>query len=103
MIDDTWLTAMSDPEEGASLTTQLVAHKSYPGEEGPVQRRVAAWLEANGLPAELQATEGDRPNVIARVENGEGPTLLLSDLRLIDGRAHPTRGEAKKLNPPAPR
>lgn len=75
---DTWLRGLFSPEEAAALTAELVAMRSYPGEEGPVQRQVAAWLEANGLPAELQATEGDRPNVIARVENGEGPTLLLN-------------------------
>lgn len=65
-------------EEAAALTSELVAFRSYPGEEGPVQRRVAAWLEQAGLEPELQPTEGDRPNVIARVENGEGPTLLLN-------------------------
>src|SRR4051812_27993463 len=46
--------------------------------EGPVQRHVAAWLAAHGLTPELQPTEGDRPNVVARIENGDGPTLLLN-------------------------
>ncbi len=75
---DDWLTASADVEEAAALTAQLVAIRSYPGEEGAVQRAVAAWLTAQGVPAELVATEGDRPNVIARVENGPGPTLLLN-------------------------
>ncbi|MCA9878971.1 MAG: M20/M25/M40 family metallo-hydrolase, partial [Thermomicrobiales bacterium] len=65
-------------EEAAALTSELVAFRSYPGEEGPVQRHVAAWLEHAGLEPELQPTEGDRPNVIARVENGDGPTFLLN-------------------------
>ena len=73
-----WLDAMVDVEEAAALTAQLVAIRSYPGEEGAVQRAVAAWLTEQGLRAELLPTEGDRPNVIARVENGPGPTLLLN-------------------------
>jgi acetylornithine deacetylase/succinyl-diaminopimelate desuccinylase-like protein len=65
-------------EEGAELTGRLVAERSYPGEEGAVQRVIAAWLSANGLDPVFQATEGDRPNVLARLENGAGPTLLLT-------------------------
>src|SRR5262245_39158587 len=73
-----WLEACSDVEEAAALTAQLVAIRSYPGEEGVVQRAVAAWLDGQGVRAELIPTEGDRPNVLARVENGPGPTLLLN-------------------------
>jgi acetylornithine deacetylase/succinyl-diaminopimelate desuccinylase-like protein len=72
------LRELFDPEEAARLTAELVAIRSYPGQEGPVQRHVAGWLEANGLEPELQPTEGDRPNVIARIANGAGPTLLLN-------------------------
>jgi succinyl-diaminopimelate desuccinylase len=67
-----------DPEEAVALTAELVAVRSYPGQEGPVQRHVAEWLAANGLAPEFQPTEGDRPNVIARIDNGAGPTLLLN-------------------------
>ena len=77
-MTESWLRDLFAPEDAAALTAALVAIRSYPGEEGPVQRHVAAWLEANGLEPELQTTEGDRPNVIARVENGPGPTLLLN-------------------------
>jgi len=77
-MDETWLAVSSNAEEGAALTAELVAHRSYPGEEGAVQRAVAAWLNEHGLRPEFQATEGDRPNVIVRVENGPGPTLLLN-------------------------
>jgi len=74
-----WLLASSDQEEAAALTAALVAIKSYPGEEGPVQRAVKAWLDEQGVPAEFSPTGvEDRPNVIARVENGPGPTLLLN-------------------------
>lgn len=77
-VDPAWLAAESDAEEAAALTARLVARRSYPGEEGSVQREVAAWLREQGLAPELQATEGDRPNVVARVVNGEGPVLLLN-------------------------
>ncbi|MBW3633984.1 MAG: M20/M25/M40 family metallo-hydrolase, partial [Chloroflexi bacterium] len=77
-MTESWLRDLFAPEEAAALTAELVAFRSYPGEEGPVQRHVARWLEANDLAPELHPTEGDRPNVIARVDNGTGPTLLLN-------------------------
>ncbi len=77
-MNESWLRDLFDTEEGAALTAELVAIRSYPGEEGPVQRHVAGWLATNGIEPELQATEGDRPNVIARIENGAGPALLLN-------------------------
>ncbi len=78
MIDQSWLQAVSTDAEALGLTAELVAQRSYPGEEGPVQRVVAAWLERNGLQPEFMPTEGDRPNVLVRLENGPGPTLLLN-------------------------
>ncbi|MDI3339308.1 MAG: M20 family metallopeptidase [Sphaerobacter sp.] len=78
MVDDQWLRAAADPEEAAALTAHLVSFPSYPGEEGAVQRAVAEWLRQHDLAPELMPTEGDRPNVLARVENGPGPTLLLN-------------------------
>ena len=78
MADDAWIRATIDVEEAAALTAQLVSIRSYPGEEGAVQRAIAAWLSENGLAPEMQATEGDRPNVLAWVRNGEGPTFMLN-------------------------
>lgn len=78
MVDKSWLQESSNVEEAAALTAHLVSFKSYPGEEGAVQRAVAQWLGDNGLEPEFQATEGDRPNVIARVVNGDGPTFLFN-------------------------
>jgi acetylornithine deacetylase/succinyl-diaminopimelate desuccinylase-like protein len=77
-VTEPWLHDLFDPEEAAALSAELVAIRSYPGQEGSVQRHVAGWLEANGLEPEFQPTEGDRPNVIARIENDSGPTLLLN-------------------------
>jgi acetylornithine deacetylase/succinyl-diaminopimelate desuccinylase-like protein len=77
-VTEPWLHDLFDPEEAAALSAELVAIRSYPGQEGPVQRHVAGWLEANGLEPEFQSTESDRPNVIARIENHSGPTLLLN-------------------------
>ena len=76
--DELWLSASSDAVEAAALTAQLVAHRSYPGEEAAVQRAVATWLRENGLHPELQPVDAERSNVVARVENGPGPTLLLN-------------------------
>jgi acetylornithine deacetylase/succinyl-diaminopimelate desuccinylase-like protein len=77
-VTESWLRDLFDPEEAAALAAELVAIRSYPGQEGPAQRHVAGWLAANGLAPEFQSTEGDRPNVIARIANGIGPTLLLN-------------------------
>ncbi len=77
-MTDAQITAAIDPEEAASLTAHLVSFHSYPGQEGDVQRAVASWLSHHGVSPELQPTEGDRPNVIAHVRNGDGPTLLLN-------------------------
>jgi acetylornithine deacetylase/succinyl-diaminopimelate desuccinylase-like protein len=77
-VTESWLQCLVTSEEAATLTAELVAIRSYPGEEGLVQRHVAGWLRDNGLQPEFQPTEGDRPNVIARVDNGAGPTLLLN-------------------------
>jgi acetylornithine deacetylase/succinyl-diaminopimelate desuccinylase-like protein len=77
-VTEPWLHDLFDPEEAAALSAELVAIRSYPGQEGPVQRHVAGWLEANGLEPEFQPTEGDRPNVIACIENDSGPTLMLN-------------------------
>ena len=77
-MTESWLADVVSDDEAAALTSELVSYRSYPGEEGPVQRHVAAWLATAGLEPGLQATEGDRPNVIAYVRNGDGPTLLLN-------------------------
>jgi acetylornithine deacetylase/succinyl-diaminopimelate desuccinylase-like protein len=78
MFDIQFLQQATELEEAAALTAQLVGIRSYPGGEGDVQRAIAAWLRANGVDAELHELGGDRPNVIARIENGPGPTLMFN-------------------------
>lgn len=78
-LDSGWLTASSDPEEAATLTSELVAQRSYPGEEATVQHVVAAWFGKQGLDAQIvQTSEPDRPNVIVQIDNGPGPTFFLN-------------------------
>src|SRR5512143_837020 len=81
MIDLTWLAQSSDAAEAAALTAHIVSFKSYPGQEGDVQRAVHRGMTENGMPAEFMPTAdtpNDRPNVITRIENGDGPTLLFN-------------------------
>jgi acetylornithine deacetylase/succinyl-diaminopimelate desuccinylase-like protein len=73
-----WISTTIDVDEAAGLTGELVAIRSYPGEEAAVQQRIAAWCRAQGLEPELQALPDGRHNVIVTVSNGDGPTLLLN-------------------------
>jgi acetylornithine deacetylase/succinyl-diaminopimelate desuccinylase-like protein len=77
-IDPDWLAAAASDDEALALTAALVAECSYPGREAAAQRIVADWLTRNGLQPELQLVAPERPNVIARVANGPGPTLLFN-------------------------
>jgi acetylornithine deacetylase/succinyl-diaminopimelate desuccinylase-like protein len=77
-FDPNWLAESSDQEEVAALTAELVSHRSYPGEEAAVQSAVSGWFTRHGLNAQLVSAAPDRPNVIVRLENGPGPTLLVN-------------------------
>lgn len=67
-----------DLEEAFSLLSRLVAIRSYPGEEGAVQHAIADWFNQQGLNPELLITESGEPNLLVRIDNGEGPTILLN-------------------------
>jgi acetylornithine deacetylase/succinyl-diaminopimelate desuccinylase-like protein len=67
-----------DQDEAFALLRQLVAIRSYPGEEEQAQQAVAKWLAANGLEPEHQPTANGQPNLLARLSNGPGPALLLN-------------------------
>ena len=73
-----WLGTAAELEEAAALTAHLVAIRSFPGEEGAVQQAIADWFTVQGLTPELSPTSGEHPNIIVRIENGPGPTLLLN-------------------------
>jgi acetylornithine deacetylase/succinyl-diaminopimelate desuccinylase-like protein len=82
-----WNDVEIDVEEAFELTRQLVAIRSYPGEELAVQQYIQAWLTDAGLDAQFSEAGPDRPNVVVRLENGPGPTFLLnghSDTVLAD-------------------
>ncbi|MDQ3514279.1 MAG: M20 family metallopeptidase [Chloroflexota bacterium] len=76
--DMDWLASTVDVEEAVSLTAHLVAHPSYSGDESAVQRAIAGWFTSHDIPVEIQPVDGDRANVLARVDRGPGPTLLLT-------------------------
>ncbi len=46
-----------------------------PGNERALQERLKAMLEEAGFECELLAAEPDRPNLLARLRGGDGPTL----------------------------
>ena len=77
-LDAAWLADTGDLEEAVALTAHLVAQPSYSGEEAAVQRAIAGWFAEHDIPVEDQAVDGDRTNVVARIDRGPGPTLLLT-------------------------
>jgi len=66
-----------DLAEAIALTRQLVAIKSYPGAEHACQSAVADWFTRNGMTPEIWPTSA-APNVIVKIHNGVGPTMLLN-------------------------
>ena len=90
-VDTLWtlLELATDVEEAYALTAKLVSRRSYPGEEEAVQLDIADWFRSIALEPELRPTENHRPNVIVRVKNGSGPTLMINghvDTVLADPR-----------------
>jgi succinyl-diaminopimelate desuccinylase len=73
-----WVEESASLEEAFALLAELVAIPSYPGDERAVQERIVRWFAAMGLAAELLFVTPERPNVVLRIENGAGPTLLLN-------------------------
>lgn len=65
-------------EELAGLLSALVAIPSLSGEEGDVQRAIAAWFEDNGISAVIEPADGGLHNVVVEFEGaGDGPTLWI--------------------------
>ena len=100
MVVDTLCTLLelaTDVEEAYALTAKLVSRRSYPGEEEAVQLDVADWFRSIALEPELQPTENHRPNLIVRVKNGSGPTLM------INGHVYPEADRTPEIRYRQPR
>jgi len=69
-----WVAARTDAI--VQLLAEMVAIDSVTGNEGPLARHLADWLDAHGITAILQPCK-DRHNVIGVVGKGE-PALVLS-------------------------
>jgi acetylornithine deacetylase/succinyl-diaminopimelate desuccinylase-like protein len=69
--------ALVGEEELAQLCLDLTAIPSPTGEEHAVADFVARRLEAEGLAAEVQRTVDGVANTFARLEGGDGPSLML--------------------------
>jgi acetylornithine deacetylase/succinyl-diaminopimelate desuccinylase-like protein len=78
MTLDAALAACGVQTEAGAILADLVRERSYPGQEAAVQERVASWLREQGLTPEYQRAGPNRPNIVAVIENGDGPTLLLN-------------------------
>ncbi len=66
-----------DLNEVTELTRALVAIRSFPGEEHAVQQYIVDWFAKYHIPTEIQPTK-TAPNIIVRIENGDGPTIMLN-------------------------
>jgi succinyl-diaminopimelate desuccinylase len=71
------MTIRYDVAEATALTRAMVAIQSYPGAEHAVQQYVVEWFATQGITAEVWPTSA-APNVVVRLENGVGPTLMLN-------------------------
>jgi acetylornithine deacetylase/succinyl-diaminopimelate desuccinylase-like protein len=64
-------------EETAEVLATLIRFRTVnpPGDERACQEWLAGYLEDAGLRCELYAADPGRPNLIARLPGGDGPTL----------------------------
>jgi acetylornithine deacetylase/succinyl-diaminopimelate desuccinylase-like protein len=67
-------------EEATHLLQQLIRVDTVnpPGNETRAAVILQQYLQSNGIPSELVAKVPERANLIARLEGGDGPTLLLA-------------------------
>lgn len=65
-------------EEIIKLTQNLVRIPSTTGEEGDVAEFIARYLTKEDIPFQLNQVEGNRHNVIARLENDGNETILFN-------------------------
>jgi len=71
---------MADPAQILGLLERLVAFDTQnpPGQEIDAARYLAATVAGFGFTAELQEIADGRANVVARLDNGRGPTLAFN-------------------------
>jgi succinyl-diaminopimelate desuccinylase len=71
---------MADAAQICALLERLVAFDTQnpPGQEAEAARFLAATTAGFGFTAELQEVAAGRANVVARLENGRGPTLAFN-------------------------
>jgi acetylornithine deacetylase/succinyl-diaminopimelate desuccinylase-like protein len=64
-------------EETAEVLARLIRFRTVnpPGDERACQEWLAGYLEDAGLTCELHGAEPERPNLVARLAGGDGPTL----------------------------
>jgi acetylornithine deacetylase/succinyl-diaminopimelate desuccinylase-like protein len=64
-------------EETAEVLAALIRFRTVnpPGDERACQEWLAGYLEDAGLTCELHAADPERPNLVARLRGGDGPTL----------------------------
>src|SRR5919204_1248783 len=64
-------------EETAEVLANLIRFRTVnpPGNERACQEWLAGYLEDAGLEVELHAADPERPNLVARLTGGPGPTL----------------------------
>jgi hypothetical protein len=86
-VDPHWLRAAGSLEDAAALTAQLVSVRSYPGEEGAVQRVIAARQHANGPGPSVTVSSGS-----ARLRQEVGPGSVLLVARALTCRRDLWRG-----------
>jgi acetylornithine deacetylase/succinyl-diaminopimelate desuccinylase-like protein len=90
-------------DETAEVLARLIRFRTVnpPGDERACAEWLAGYLEDAGLTCELHAAEPERPNVVATLKGGDGPTLgYLSHLDTVladaqDWSADPWGAEIK--------
>ena len=72
---------MASSGDVLALAEQLIAIESHcdaAGREEEIGRFLVGWFRDRAIDAELQAVDGERANVVARVPGGGGPSLILN-------------------------
>lgn len=71
---------MAEQDAGLEWLKEMITYNTEnpPGQERALALRIAKWLSPCGFQTEIQELGDGRANVIARLEHGPGPELLLT-------------------------